>query len=417
MYECAFTAPPSIPPKPVRTFRDAATGVTVHQITDAPEQSGPLYFTRPSWTPDGKHFVYVGERERSANYYAIGPDGETRQLTHLPPPAPDHRFTAHMHRQFRAEEGDRIMLRIPAVHPSRPLLVYAWRNELRLVDVERGTDEPLAPMPPGESEMPFTGGHTVFTADGRDLIVVTTRHARPGENLDLPGMVQDKSLRDESGFVSKIWRFDFERRRFAPQPIFASNGEQSHVLTCPWDSDLILWVNYGHGCLYTIRRDGTGLREIYRESDIQPNHYSWDVANRRLVCNLSDMKNAWRTRIASIDIDTGAVHRFQCATLPHPSHATVSPDGRYVALDVHDRQVDGTQGIHLLDQREDAVHPLCRSTWGALTDDAGKPVKSEYLHPNPNFSPDGRWLVFGTDFGTKVAQVYVVDLSTWSPRR
>jgi hypothetical protein len=401
------------PPPCVREFRDEATGVTVRQVTEGFDQAGPLYFTRPSWLPDGR-FVFVGERDRSANYYVAGNDGAVRQLTRLPAVPAEPEYTDHMHRRFRSAEGDRIMLRIPAVHPTRPLLVYAWRNEIRCVEVDTGREEMLHRFGPEDAAMPFTGLHTVFTADGRDLILVTTRLARDGENLDPPGLQQDKSLRDESVFVSKIWRYDFERRRMIGE-IFASNGEQSHVQACPWDADLVLWVNYGHNRVYTARRDGGNLRRHLETGGIQPNHFNWDPANRRLICNLSDTKNAWRTSIISLDLETDRQRVFERAVLPHPSHISASPDGRWIALDVHAKPIGGTQGIHLLDQRSGEVHPLCRCAWSALTDKQGKPVKSEYFHPNPGFSPDGRWLVFGTDFGSGSAQVYAVDLETWQP--
>ncbi len=62
--------------------------------------------------------------------------------------------------------------------------------------------------------------------------------------------------------------------------------------------------------------------------------------------------------------------------------------------------------------RRDQLLPLCRCTWGALTDTKGNPVKSEFLHPNPNWSPDGRYVIFGTDYGTLLPQLYLADLST-----
>ena len=36
-------------PKPVRTFKDPITGVTIHQLTDGDEPSVHFYFTSPNW--------------------------------------------------------------------------------------------------------------------------------------------------------------------------------------------------------------------------------------------------------------------------------------------------------------------------------------------------------------------------------
>jgi len=403
-------------PRPVRTFADAATGVTIHQLTDGMEQSGPMYFTRSSWTADGRHLLIVREIERSANYFACGLAGQWRQISFLPAPHENPAYVRHMNRCFRTEEGDRIMLRLPAMHPTLLLLAYAWQNEIHLLtigDDGDAADEVIYRFSPSESEMPHTPLHAAFTADGRDLILTTVRAAKPGERLDPPAQRWVTDLRDESGYIGKIWRYMFHARCMKGK-IFASNGEQSHLLTCPWDPGLILWVNYGHRCLYSMQRDGTGLRRYLDFDDpIQPNHYSWDVANRRLICNLSDVANAWRTRIISLDLASGEHRTFASARLPHPAHITASPDGRWIAIDVNEQSVDGTQGLHLLDQEKDEVYPLCRCTWSALKDSQGNPVKSEYLHPNANFSPDGRYLVFGTDYGSLVAQVYAADLHTW----
>jgi hypothetical protein len=53
-------------------------------------------------------------------------------------------------------------------------------------------------------------------------------------------------------------------------------------------------VNYLHNCIYTMRRDGSGLRRFLDDDEWgQPNHYNWDVANRLLVTNLSDPHSGW----------------------------------------------------------------------------------------------------------------------------
>src|SRR5688500_156921 len=82
---------------PVRPFADPVTGVTIHQLTEGPEPSGPLYFTRPSWTADGRHMVLVRQRERSANFYVSTEGGTLRQITHLPAPPAEPAYTPHMH--------------------------------------------------------------------------------------------------------------------------------------------------------------------------------------------------------------------------------------------------------------------------------------------------------------------------------
>src|SRR5687768_3865320 len=101
-------------PRPVRTFTDPVTGVTLHQLTAGDEPAGHLYFTRCSWTAEGRYLLYVRQQDRSINYYVAGPDGAVKQLTNFPPPEATG-FSKHMHRQFAAAEADRLMFRLPAM--------------------------------------------------------------------------------------------------------------------------------------------------------------------------------------------------------------------------------------------------------------------------------------------------------------
>lgn len=402
-------------PPALASWRDADTGVLVERLTDGPEPAGPLYFTRGSWTHDGSRLLFLRARGGRQELCAAGLDGEIRALTDLPAAPTEPRFVRHMNRVFLAEEIDKLMLRLPAVHPHRPLLAYAWRGEIRLLDLDGGGEELLHQFDGDHSGHPATGLHTVFTADGRDLLLVTTRAAAPDEpRLDPPGQHWDFTLRDESRMVGAIWRFDLAQRRLHG-PLFRSNGEQSHLLTCPWDARLVVWVNYLHGTLYAMRLGDDGPRALLatRAGDL-PNHYAWDTANRRLACCVG-MGGAHPVRLVSIDPATGAGRDLTPRTWPSPGHIAPSPDGRWLAMDA---PLDGYNGLTLVDQRDGAVHRLCRidCSWSpAFTDEQGGPVKSELLHPNPCWSPDGRWIAFGSDFGTGVGQLHLVDMATRIP--
>jgi dipeptidyl aminopeptidase/acylaminoacyl peptidase len=397
----------------LRTFADPVTGVTVHQITDCPEGAKHLYFTRRCWTSDGRYFLFVQVKDETVNYWVAGLDGAARQVTHFPPKRYPSRFTQHMHRIFYSWEVDQMFLILPAIHPRLPLLVFARAASLHLVHIDTGETEVIYTFPEGESEMPRTGLHAVFTADGRDLILTANRHTRPGETrIDPPDMPWDFTLRDESGIVGKVWRYDFEARRMVGC-IFESNGEQSHLLTCPWDAERVLWVNYLHKRFYTMNRDGSGLRSFLGDTVYLMGHYNWDTANRRLTTLLSEPKEAWRTRVGSLDIDSGDLRLFRSVLGPGQWHQNASPDGRWIVMDGGGK-VGDKAGIVLLDQQKDELCPLCQATWGLpITDEQGRAVKSEFMqHPNPSWSPDGRYVVFSSDYGAGIAQVYMADVTT-----
>jgi Tol biopolymer transport system component len=171
-----------------------------------------------------------------------------------------------------------------------------------------------------------------------------------------------------------------------------------------------------------MQRDGSNLRRFLNDdNDVQCGHYNWDIANRRVTLVMGGMGDKNPANLISMDIDTGDVRHYQNALQPGGQyHQSVSPDGRWVVFDAPGIPIGNSNGLHVLDQQTDTRYPLCElnCSWGkGLVDNEGKAVKSEYLHPNPSWSPDGRYVVVSTDFGggPDAAEVYLVDFSTWNP--
>ena len=404
-------------PTPVRSFTDPVTGVNLHQLTDAPEGAAHLYFTRRSWTADGEWLVLVRKHRGGLNYLRARRGGELEPLSDYPPRSFDSPHTRHMHRWMPSWEVDRNMIRQPALHPREPVLVFALNDRIHRLEIPGGRDEVLHEFGPEDSEQGLTNLQTQFTADGRDLLIATTRRAAPGERIDPPERRWHTLLRDESSFVSRLWRLDPASGALRG-PVFAANGEASHVLACPWDPDLVVWVSYLHKCLYLARRDGGELRSVLAGPRAFPGHYSWDAANRRLTLLVSDPCRNWRSAVASLDPESGRLRRFRAGRQWSQCHQNASPDGRWIVLDARRYRVGGENGLLMLDQERDRLYALCqlRCSWKPPRDAAGRAVKSEFLHPNPSFSPCGRWVAVSSDFGSGVPQVYLVDLATWKPR-
>lgn len=394
-------------PRPHQTFTDPDTGAAVRALFSPTEPSVSLYFTQPTWTAGGRHFLFLRKApDRAINYWCVDPDGHERQLTHFPVTPNLPKYGQWMHRRKLAEECERFSWLWPAIHPSLPLIVFALHNRVYLLDVSTGVQEELFAFAPTVSDQGFFAIYQQFTADGRHLIFST---AARGRGIDPAWLPNDTSLKDESTWEGRLWRYDFVPRRMEGE-IFVSNGEQAHLLACPWDADLLFWANYKHACLYAMRRDGTGLRSWFIDDPrAHAGHFNWDPANRAMVTLISDPLDQWRTRVASINLANGKVRHFSSCCLPGGQwHLNASPDGRLIVMD---RGPGDVNGLYLLDQAADTMRTLCRidSSWG-LTDEQGGAVKSEWLHPNPVWTPDGRSVIFHSDFGSRTPQTWTVNL-------
>lgn len=400
-------------PTPIRSFPDPVTGAMIHQLTEGPEPSAHLYFTRCGWFCNGEYFLYVRRNKFALNYWVSDRTGKSRPVTDHQPPSDPESPTPHAHRHFISWEGHALMLRIPALHPTLPIFCYALNNRIHMVNVETGENTILHTFGSHDADQPRQGLHVQFTADGKHLIIVTNRLSTEGEpSLDPTDLAIDsRQLRDESKIISKIWRYNFESRQLEGV-IFQSNGEQSHLLTCPWNPEVIFWSNYHHAIMYTINRDGTGLRKVIHKPGFMLGHYNWDVAHRNIVLQVSNVEG-WHTDNATLDLETGNIHSFKSGSGKYQWHMNASPDGRWIVIDDCGRLIEGKNGLWLIDQENDTLHPLCQieCTWGTVSK-CGKPVKSEFLHPNPSWSPEGRHIIFSSDFGRGLdgVQMYAVEL-------
>ncbi len=401
-------------PKPFRTFKDPLTGAVVHELLGRTEPSVSLYFTHPTWTADGRHFLFLRKApDRAINYWCVDPDGRERQLTRFPVTPDMPTYGQWQHRKKLAEECERFSWLWPAIHPSRPLIVFPHQGRIYLLNVVTGEQEELFAFDAKVAEQGFFAIYQQFTADGKHLILST---AVRGRALDASYLPNDTSLKDETTWEGRLWRYDFENRRLEGE-IFVSNGEQAHLLACPWDPELLLWANYKHACLYAMRRDGSALRSWFIDDPhAHAGHYNWDPANRALVTLISNPSDRWTTTVARISMDGGEVKHFQSVRMPGGQwHPNVSPDGKRIVMDRGPVDFGGGNGygLCLLDTATDTVEPLCRidTSWG-LTDEQGGAVKCEWFHPNPIWTPDGRHVVFHTDNRTKRARTWMVEVDS-----
>ncbi len=107
------------------------------------------------------------------------------------------------------------------------------------------------------------------------------------------------------------------------------------------------------------------------------------------------------------DLTTGEL-RLLAATSVAPTGIAISPDGQLVAFQTKDRSATNDHG----DQIDVYLHDLASNLHILIsTNGTGVTDSLRYRQP-PVFSPDGRWLLYGSNPDTSIFQLYARDLLT-----
>lgn len=175
------------------------------------------------------------------------------------------------------------------------------------------------------------------------------------------------------------------------------------------------WLRYAgpyHSRIWTIRRDGSDNKLVY-ERDKEKKE--WIVHETWRPGTMEILTANWPHGVIGIDVETGAVRNIIRMNAWHPM---VDRTGQMMVTDTRDPDI----GLCLFNVQGDDNEPLLICMPGSSnagdhwsTDhcpyDDG-PVKvyaPQHTHPHPNFSPDGRKIVFTSD-RTGFAQIYEVEL-------
>ncbi len=180
----------------------------------------------------------------------------------------------------------------------------------------------------------------------------------------------------------------------------------------PEDSTLLRYAGPYQNRIWITRIDGSENRLVYQR-DVEKKewivHETWRPGTHEILTT------NWPHGIFGIDVRSGKVRPVCSFNAWHPM---INRDGNLMVADTHfpDR---GLQVFDPLDGKGEPTH-LCQtlsSNEGAHWDadhcpyDDG-PVKvyaPQHTHPHPNFSPDGKKVVFTSD-RTGYAQIYVVEI-------
>lgn len=345
-------------PSEVRELRDEETGARIRQMTDHPSISHNLYFSNPSWTPDGRTILFTSYRSGRPNLFKMDEDsGEMVQLTDA--------------------EGFGGFSACPARDGRR--VFYHLGGQVRAVDAETFGETVLADFPGGQ-----VGGCSL-SADGGRLVTALRRNGR-------------------SAVVAV--NTDGSGHRIVTEP----PRVVGHVQVCPADPDLILYSSDINQRMWLVRTDGTDLGPLHRHDKTE-----WITHETFLGPSDEVIFVHWPFALKAIRAgETQAPRVVAGFNVWHPSP---SPDGSRIVCDTTCPDI----GLRLIDPRTGAHRPLCapRSSNGGTQwthripadDDRARAdtYGPQWSHPHPSFSPDGKRVIYTSD-RTGTSQVYIVDV-------
>lgn len=185
----------------------------------------------------------------------------------------------------------------------------------------------------------------------------------------------------------------------------------AHMQFHPEDSNLLYFAGNFKERLWTVRTDGTELRQHYERSPSEwITHESWIPGRNEL------MFVEWPHRVRAIHIETGHIRDLVHTNAWHPS---ASRDGKWIVADTNAPDVgiirfpaDGSgefEWVCASNASNEGSH-----WWGPFPYEDG-PISvqaRQHTHPHPTYSPDGRFILFASDASGE-SQLYEVDLMAW----
>ena len=327
------------------TYADRTTGFSVRQLTNCPPSHNThFYFHDPCWTPDSSQLVFRSNRTGKTELFSL--NILTGEIVQLTDGGAGGACACHF----------------------RPEVFYSAGKEFRAVNVETLEERTIGGLPEGVSC--YSGPSE--NADGSLLVFggkVGTRR----------GLL---AMRVRDGEVSTLWLTDG-----TPSHVNCSLVDPEWIMHC----DSTLPDGKPKQRVWVLSTDGTRHWHPYTQTAQEwLTHESWlGKTGKLLFCY-------WPTGIKEINAD-GSGERLVAAV--NAWHAGASRDGAYCVVDTNwpDR------GIHLIETATGRMCKLCESD--SATGNAKADVE---VHPHPSFSPDGKWVLFGSQ-RTGLPEVYAVE--------
>lgn len=357
-------------PSEATTRIDSKTGIAIRQVTSHPSvQHHPFYYL-PAYDDAMQWLFFVSHR--TGNPQIFTEERESKKLIQL---------------------TDRQDLNEWSVHPAHDgthIYFTAGARALRL-SLETLKEEVMADF--GDSPMREKGmvgaamGTTTLSRDDKWWAVPV----KIGEEAS-----QLKIIETGTGRVETILERD------------TIGHPQFH----PDDSSLLRYAGPFYERMWIIQRDGSNNHLVYKRDTSKKEwivHETWMPGRRELLTT------CWPHGVIGVHVDSGEVRRVASFNIWHPM---VDRAGTRMVTDTRNPDI----GLRIFDPRieqgdsQELCYPEASNAgehWNTdhcpYDDGPVQVYAPQHTHPHPNFSPDGRQIVFTTD-RTGHAQVCEVVL-------
>ncbi len=324
---------------------DPLTGARIMQLTSYPVLSHTLYFHCPYFTPDSKTIVFM-------TYNRTG------------------RFAT----------------------PD------AWR-----VDIDGSNIRPVTNLENLAGFALSPDGATLYFQQGASLLAAPVDGGEAREigtlpDVDIPATLLGGVTADGAYYISNALMTNGEIAlvRYATDgseaKVLLSTSTVAHMQVDPSGSGRILLGAPGPDSawgLQIVDLDGTNMRPLRIPQST--GHYAWFGHTGRVVSTVNDPFGSIVT-MGENDDEPDLVVKGG-----HFWHASGSDDGKWIVSDTNWPDL----GLILVSAETGVWAPLCRPEASS-----GHP---QWTHPHPEFSPDGRYVVYNSD-KTGIGQVYAVEV-------
>ena len=356
-------------PAESRSFEDTHTGAKIRQVTDHPSIHHHPFYYIPAYDDAMRRLVFISHRTGRPELFAESRDsGKLLQLTEHEGLAEYSISPSHNGQYVYFTDGS-----------------GAWR-----ADTESLQEELLVDF-----------GDVTMREDGMvGAAMGTTGLSYCDKWWAVPVRVGDRSQL----FVINTSTGEYE--------IICEHESIGHPEFHHEDATLLRFAGPYYERMWIISRDGTGKRLVYERDEESKQwivHETWLPGTRKMV--VTD----WPHGVIAVNIDTGAVRKV---TSFGAWHSMVNRTGTLMVADTNFPDI-GLQLFSPLDGVGEP-HTLCHSQssnigahWDTdhcpYDDGPTKVYAPQHTHPHPNFSPDGKLVVFTSD-RTGYSQVYEVEV-------